>query len=182
MCGVNEWRRTSGPDEPLDVRRIHYLVRLMKRYDLTALDLSDGTVQIRLRRRGAEIAPHGRRLPSPTGDRRSPAVPHRRRPPPARPAAPPSPGSPPRRSSSKARWSVHTMPRARPTLRHSSRSARSSGPSTIVCIIEAMKVFTDIPAGVSGTIAEVLVKNGQAVEFGQPLFRVTRLNVRWPGA
>ena len=45
-------------------------------------------------------------------------------------------------------------------------------PSTIVCIIEAMKVFTDIPAGVSGTIAEILVKNGQAVEFGQPLFRV----------
>ena len=45
-------------------------------------------------------------------------------------------------------------------------------PDTIVCIIEAMKVFTDIPAGISGTIAEILVKNGQAVEFGQPLFRV----------
>ena len=46
-------------------------------------------------------------------------------------------------------------------------------PGTIVCIIEAMKVFTDIPAGVSGTIVEVLAKNGQAVEYGQPLFRVT---------
>jgi acetyl-CoA carboxylase biotin carboxyl carrier protein len=45
-------------------------------------------------------------------------------------------------------------------------------PNTVVCIIEAMKVFTDIPAGVSGTIREVLVKNGQPVEFGQPLFRV----------
>ena len=41
-----------------------------------------------------------------------------------------------------------------------------------VCVIEAMKVFTDIPAGVSGTIAEILVKNGQSVEFGQALFRV----------
>ncbi len=41
----------SGPAEPLDVQRIHYLVRLMKRYDLTALDVSDGSVQIRLRRR-----------------------------------------------------------------------------------------------------------------------------------
>ena len=50
--------------------------------------------------------------------------------------------------------------------RRSSRSARLSMPSTIVCIIEAMKVFTDIPAGVSGTIAAILVKNGQAVEFG----------------
>ena len=42
-----------------------------------------------------------------------------------------------------------------------------------VCIIEAMKVFTEIPAGISGTIAEVMVKNGQAVEFGQPLFRLS---------
>ncbi len=41
-----------------------------------------------------------------------------------------------------------------------------------VCVIEAMKVFTDIPAGFAGTITEVLVKNGQPVEFGQPLFRV----------
>ncbi len=35
-----------------------------------------------------------------------------------------------------------------------------------------MKVFTEIPAGVSGTIVEILAKNGQPVEFGQPLFRV----------
>ena len=52
-------------------------------------------------------------------------------------------------------------------------------PDSIVCIIEAMKVFTDIPAGVSGTIAAILVKKGQAVEFGQPLFRVIP-NVRCP--
>ena len=42
-----------------------------------------------------------------------------------------------------------------------------------VCIVEAMKVFNEIPAGVSGTIAEILVENGAAVEFGQPLFRVS---------
>jgi acetyl-CoA carboxylase biotin carboxyl carrier protein len=45
-------------------------------------------------------------------------------------------------------------------------------PDSTVCIIEAMKVFTDIPAGVAGTIAEILVKSGQTVEFGQPLFRL----------
>ena len=42
-----------------------------------------------------------------------------------------------------------------------------------VCTIEAMKVFTEIPAGTAGTIAEVMVKNGSAVEYGQPLFRIT---------
>jgi acetyl-CoA carboxylase biotin carboxyl carrier protein len=44
---------------------------------------------------------------------------------------------------------------------------------TIVCIVEAMKVFNQIPAEVSGTIAKVLVQDGDAVEFGQPLFAVT---------
>jgi len=43
---------------------------------------------------------------------------------------------------------------------------------TVVCIIEAMKVFNEIHAEVSGTITKVLVSNGQAVEFGQPLFLV----------
>jgi acetyl-CoA carboxylase biotin carboxyl carrier protein len=45
-------------------------------------------------------------------------------------------------------------------------------PQTVVCIIEAMKVMNEIKAEVSGTIVEVLVTNGQAVEYGQVLFRV----------
>ncbi len=45
-------------------------------------------------------------------------------------------------------------------------------PDTVVCIIEAMKVFNEIKAEQSGTIAEVLIKSGDAVEFGQPLFRL----------
>lgn len=43
---------------------------------------------------------------------------------------------------------------------------------TIVCIIEAMKVMNEIKAETEGTIAEILVKNGQAVEYGQVLFKV----------
>ncbi len=43
---------------------------------------------------------------------------------------------------------------------------------SIVCIIEAMKIMNEIQAETSGTIAEVLVENGQPVEFGQKLFRL----------
>ena len=43
---------------------------------------------------------------------------------------------------------------------------------TIVCIVEAMKVFNEIPAECSGTITEVLVSDQQAVDFGKPMFRV----------
>lgn len=42
----------------------------------------------------------------------------------------------------------------------------------IVCIVEAMKLFNEIEAEVDGEIAEVLVKDGQLVEYGQPLFLV----------
>jgi acetyl-CoA carboxylase biotin carboxyl carrier protein len=46
------------------------------------------------------------------------------------------------------------------------------GPQTVVCIIEAMKVMNEIKAETSGTIVSILVTNGQAVEYGQVLFRV----------
>ncbi|HSO57208.1 MAG TPA: acetyl-CoA carboxylase biotin carboxyl carrier protein, partial [Paenisporosarcina sp.] len=42
----------------------------------------------------------------------------------------------------------------------------------IVCIVEAMKLFNEIEAEVSGEIVEILVKDGQLVEYGQPLFLV----------
>lgn len=45
--------------------------------------------------------------------------------------------------------------------------------STVVCIVEAMKLFNEIEAEVSGEIVEILVENGQLVEYGQPLFRVS---------
>ncbi len=43
---------------------------------------------------------------------------------------------------------------------------------TVVCVIEAMKVMNEIKAEISGTIAEILVGSGQAVEYGQVLFKV----------
>ncbi len=45
-------------------------------------------------------------------------------------------------------------------------------PQTVVCIIEAMKVMNEIKAETSGTIVEIVVTNGQAVEYGQVLFKV----------
>ncbi len=45
--------------------------------------------------------------------------------------------------------------------------------NSVVCIVEAMKVMNEIKAEVSGTIVEILVKNGEAVEYGQVLFKVS---------
>jgi acetyl-CoA carboxylase biotin carboxyl carrier protein len=45
-------------------------------------------------------------------------------------------------------------------------------PETTVCLIEVMKMMNSIRAGVTGTIAEILVENAELVEEGQPLFRI----------
>ena len=45
-------------------------------------------------------------------------------------------------------------------------------PNTIVCIVEAMKLMNELEAEVTGEIAEILVEDGELVEYGQPLFRV----------
>ena len=164
----------NAPDstEPLDVQRIHYLVRLMKRYDLTDLNISDGHVQIRLRRRGPESAASLLHPPATllsSASHAHPAAAHSAGPAPAR-TEPPVAGPPTIviRSPMVGTYYASSAPDAPPFVAIGS----AIQPDTTVCIIEAMKVFTDIPAGVSGTISEILVKNGQPVEFDQPLFRV----------
>jgi len=159
--------------EPFDVKKVKYLVRLMKHYDLTDLDISDGPARIHLQRRGPEPAISATAFSPPAG---SPfAYPQHLAPPSAPPASPAAPQEVPA--------GPKTIVVESPMVgTYYSSSAPDTPPfvsvgtvvqsSTTLCIIEAMKVFTDIPAGVSGTIAEILVKSGQPVEFGQPLFRV----------
>ena len=159
----------TEPTEPLDVQTIHHLVRLMKRYDLTAIDLSDGddpdpppASRGRGRRRAAALP---LRPPGPL------AAPIAAAPAPPAPAAPPPAPATPGvviESPMVGTYYASSSPDAPPFVSVGS----AVRPDTTVCVIEAMKVFTDIPAGVSGTITEILVKNGQPVEFGQPLFRV----------
>jgi acetyl-CoA carboxylase biotin carboxyl carrier protein len=164
---------SSDPTKPLDVERVHYLVRLMKRYDLTALDLADGSIEIKLRRGsphsvGATLAApqpppaaysyNAATVPGPVQERIDPA------------AAPAAPAAKTVVIESPMVGTYYSS--SAPDLPTFVSVGSVVQASSIVCIIEAMKVFTDIPANVSGTIAEILVKNGQAVEYGQPLFRV----------
>jgi acetyl-CoA carboxylase biotin carboxyl carrier protein len=163
--------KSSGPAKPLDVQRLHYLVRLMKRYDLTALDVSDGSVHVKLRRR----SPHGESAalipPPPSTGVSNQASSHLSAQPPVEPL--PAVNSPAPKTVVIESPMVGTYySSSAPDLPPFVAVGSLVQPNSIVCIIEAMKVFTDIPANVSGTIAEILVKNGQAVEYGQPLFRV----------
>lgn len=161
-----------GSSEPIspDVRTIRHLVRLMQRYDLTAIDLGEGPHKIRLRRRGAEAAgftlvPTAQAAPA-AG---VPVVPSPA--PAATSLAPTTPASSAGvfiESPMVGTFYAASSPDSPPFV-NVGATVRSD---TTVCVIEAMKVFTDIPAGLAGKITEVLVKNGQPVEYGQPLFRL----------
>jgi acetyl-CoA carboxylase biotin carboxyl carrier protein len=43
---------------------------------------------------------------------------------------------------------------------------------TVVCVLESMKLFSEVEAGIAGEIVEIMVKDGEFVEYGQPLFIV----------
>jgi acetyl-CoA carboxylase biotin carboxyl carrier protein len=153
--------------QPFDVRTIRHLVKLMQRYEVTSLDLVQGEMRIRLRRHGGELVP-------------APAAPAAGVPAPAAPA--------PTAAATPAPVPAAPAPAEGPAIEspmvgtfYAARSpddppyvsvGTAVRPDTTVCVIEAMKVFTEIPAGVSGVITEVLVQNAQPVEYGQPLFRV----------
>jgi acetyl-CoA carboxylase biotin carboxyl carrier protein len=59
-----------------------------------------------------------------------------------------------------------------PTAESFVRIGSNVEPDTVVCIIEAMKLMNEIQAETSGEVVKIYVENGQAVEFGQPLFGI----------
>jgi acetyl-CoA carboxylase biotin carboxyl carrier protein len=154
------------PDSP-EVRTIRQLVRLMHQFDLTAIDLSSEKTTIRIRRGRGETAGPAAAAP---GIVMPPAM----TPTVSAPTAQTPVSSAPEREAIFIRSPMvgtfyeSPSPDAKPYI----TVGNTVRPDTTVCLIEAMKVFTEINAGLSGTIVEVLVKSGQPVEFDQPLFRV----------
>ena len=154
----------------MDVDKVKELIKLMVDNDLLSISLRNGTEEITLRRPN----PHA---PIPVAPRVRPDSAEQQG------ACPPNFGPPaiaaddlPATDDNLATIESPMVgtcyaaadPGAAPYVEVGSVVA----PDTVVCIIEAMKVFNEIPAEVSGTIEQVLVTNEQAVEFGQPLFLV----------
>ncbi|MDX2132368.1 MAG: biotin/lipoyl-containing protein, partial [Planctomycetota bacterium] len=84
------------------------------------------------------------------------------------PAAPPAASGPAIESPMVGTCYLAPNPDAAPFV----KVGQSVTPDTVVCLIEAMKVFNEIKAEKGGVIEQILVKNGQAVEFGQRIFAI----------
>jgi acetyl-CoA carboxylase biotin carboxyl carrier protein len=159
----------SSPDI-FDVRKIRRLVELMKEHDLTEIDIQQGEVRIQLRRAGNASNP-GVILPGSAisgGIISSAPVGHSR--PAAETLAEPASDTQVAIIKSPMVGTFYAAPD--PDSPPYVKVGDHVGPETTVCIVEAMKVFNQIPAEISGKILSMLVENGESVEFGQPLFKV----------
>ncbi len=154
-----------GPNsgDIFDVKKIRRLVELMKEHDLAEIDLRQADQRIRLRRGGEPEVTMGDMRPY------APA--------PMAQSVPQGPSTAPVADS--ATISVIKSPMigtyysaANPESKPFVKVGDHVGPETVIGIIEAMKVFNEIPAEISGQITAILVENGTPVEFGQPLFKV----------
>jgi acetyl-CoA carboxylase biotin carboxyl carrier protein len=157
----------SVPGDVFDVRKVRKFIELMNEHDLSEIDLRQGDQRIRLRR-GPETVTVAT---APTGSFASPPTSSASHGAPAdakHGGAAPDDGTLSIRSPMVGTFYSAASPDAPPFV----KVGDQVGPETTVCIVEAMKVFNEIPAECSGRIVAVLAQPGDPVEFGQPLFRV----------
>ncbi len=160
----------SASNSPMDVNMLEQLVKLMSSNDLNTIEIRDGERRVLLKR-GASDAPTYyaqapvAHAPAPAAATGSPA--------PASSASPaPAPADDANLVAIKSPMVGTFYAAATPEAKPFVSVGTVVDEDTDVCIIEAMKVFNNIKAEMRGTVAKVLITNGQTVEFGQTLFLV----------
>lgn len=151
----------------MDIKLIKQVVDLMKRSDISEFEFEEDGFKLRLSSKGAD---------APQIIQAAPALQA------AAPAPAPTPAAEPLAAAPAAEEKGIAIIKS-PMVGTFYRAASPDSPSfadvgtkvnndSTVCIIEAMKVMNEIQAEMSGTITEVLIENGEAVEYGQPLFKI----------
>ena len=153
--------KTGGESEGdvFDLERLRRLIELMEAHDLSEIDLQQGDEKVKLRRGGEMVA-------APAARMAAPAV--------AAPIAPAASGNAdgPNIITIKAPMVGTFYNRPNPQAEPFVKVGQRISVDTVICIIEAMKVFNEIPAEISGTVVAVLSAAEQPVDFGRPLFKV----------
>lgn len=150
----------------MDLRKLKTLIELVESSGIAELEIQEGEERVRISRATARAQPSpGPAPPTLAGDSFA-----------AQPAAPRETTAPPA-AAREPEGHVVKSPMVGTFYRSASPGAKpfvevgdevASGDT--LCIVEAMKLMNEIEADAAGTIKAILVENGQAVEFGQPLF------------
>lgn len=154
----------SSSEDSFDLDRLRKLLQLMEKFDVTETSLQKNGESWKVRRgpRHVTVAPQALQV--------APAVAQAPATAPASAAAPAEAKPAGITIDAPTVGTFYTSPTPdEPTFVDVGSVVQ---PDTTVCIIEAMKVFNQIPAEKAGKIVEILVENGAAVDFGQPLYRI----------
>jgi acetyl-CoA carboxylase biotin carboxyl carrier protein len=153
---------SSKSGDVFDLARIRDLIALMEECNMSEVDLRQNEQQIRLVRGGVVTTAA---LPAPL-----PVAPV---------ATPVASAAAPTAAADGAHIKIIKSPmvgtyysRSSPKAENFVKVGSKVSNDTVVCIVEAMKVFNEIPAEISGTIVEILANNEDAVDFDRPLFKV----------
>ncbi len=153
----------DSPGDVFELDRLRQLIELMETHDLTEINLRQGNEKVKLRRGSqvtmAPVAPAPAAAPAPLAAAATPA---------AAPAAAEGANIVTIKAPMVGTFYARPNPESEPFVKVGQRI----NADTVVCIIEAMKVFNEIPAEVSGQVVAVLVDDQQAIDFGRPLFKV----------
>ena len=158
---------TEEKSESFDLDRIRKLLQLMEKFDVSEINLQNDDESWKIRR-GPRVAPqpalsHGFAVP-PMAAQAAPAV----SPAAVAPVASAVPAGVTINAPTVGTFYSAASPEDAPFV----AVGTIVKADTVICMIEAMKVFNQILAEKSGRIVEILVANGDAVGFGQPLFRI----------
>jgi acetyl-CoA carboxylase biotin carboxyl carrier protein len=161
----------------LDLKQIKLVIDLMKRSDLTEFAVEEEGFKLKIRR-GANGLPvvssggsyGGSHNPFPGYQPQQAAAPA---------AAPAAAAEPAAAAADDASITYVKSPMVGTFYRSPSPESKMFAEvgtkiteTSVVCIIEAMKIMNEIQSEVKGTVIEVLIENGQPVEYGQKLFKV----------
>lgn len=150
-------------DDMFDVNRVRQLVLLMKEHELTELDLRQGHQRIRIRSGQGATFVSAPAMHSPMAQ---PVAPSADTPGPA--AVIEAETTTVIKSPMVGTFYTSAKPGDPPFVKIGDHVAAD----TVVCIVEAMKMFNEIPAGISGKIVGVIARNEEPVDVGRPLFRI----------
>jgi acetyl-CoA carboxylase biotin carboxyl carrier protein len=162
----------------IDLKQLRELMRSLRQFDVTELEIEKDGERIYLRR-GAEPAAYTPVAAPPPGMPIASMYPPPPPPPPH--AEAPKAAAAPATSANDPSLTTITSPFVGTFYRSPSPDAPAFvdvgaeiRPGQVLCIVEAMKLMNEIEAEIAGTIVEVVAANGKPVEYGDPLFRVRK--------
>jgi len=148
----------------MDLRKLKTLIDLVSESNVSELEITEAEGKVRIVKGGVPVvqqmlapAPVAQAVAGPAAPAQAPA---------AGPAVSAAPAGHSVKSPMVGTFYRASSPGAKPFVEMGSTVKEGD----TICIIEAMKILNEIEADKSGTITQILCENGQAVEYGQPLF------------